>query len=138
MPDPSAVTRSSLPNLSAIVVPLTMSELPTRIWSDAEWARIRLGHEAQDMDEKWNVFVEGRTLFAIRSWTGHGVFEASFVRVDGGWRIGAAVVESDASRFRRTNARCDRLVLEMVISAIVLGERADELWYEVAAARSED
>ncbi|MGW4348276.1 hypothetical protein ACWEL8_24825 [Streptomyces sp. NPDC004690] len=55
-----------------------MSELPQRIWSDEDWERIQRGYGAQDMDEKWNVFTEGEVVFFHRSWTGYGVFAATF------------------------------------------------------------
>lgn len=111
-----------------------MPELPSRVWSEDDWNRIRLGYKARDMDEKWNVFVESRTVFLHRSWTGRGIYEASFVEADGGWRIGAAVVESEPGQFRRISADYDRLMLELVLSGIVLGESVDELRAELAAA----
>ncbi|MEV4595915.1 hypothetical protein AB0K15_00765 [Amycolatopsis sp. NPDC049253] len=81
------------------------------------------------MDEKWNVFCEGDVLFMHRSWTGHGIYEASFARVsEGGRRIASAVVEGDRERYRSMGDERDRLMLELVISAIVLGEPAADLW----------
>ncbi|MEW2139495.1 hypothetical protein AB0892_23400 [Streptomyces sp. NPDC005409] len=80
------------------------------------------------MDEKWNVFTEGEVVFLHRSWTGHGVFAATFAPVDGGgWRIVRAVVERDAERYRGTDDAYDCVMLELVISAIVLGEPATDL-----------
>jgi hypothetical protein len=80
------------------------------------------------MDEKWNAFVEGDVLFLHRSWTGHGVYEASFVPVPGGGRkIASAVAEADRERYRSRGDEYDSLMMELVISAIVLGEPAAEL-----------
>jgi hypothetical protein len=45
----------------------------------------------------------------------------------GGRKIASAVVESDADRYRSRGDEFDRLMLELVISAIVLGEPADGL-----------
>lgn len=105
-----------------------MSELPQRIWSDEEWERIQGGSRAQDMDEKWNVFTEGEVVFFHRSWTGYGVFAATFAPVEGGgWRIASAVVERDGERYRGTDDAYDCVMLELVITAIVLGEPAPEL-----------
>ncbi len=36
------------------------------------------GYRARGMDEKWDVFVENHVAFLHRSWTGNGVFEATF------------------------------------------------------------
>ncbi|SNY44116.1 hypothetical protein [Paractinoplanes atraurantiacus] len=139
MIEPSPVTRSSLRQVSPIVAPMPMTELPSRTWSGEQWNRIKLGHEARDMDEKWNVFVEDQVAFLHRSWTGHGVFEASFSPVDvGGWRISAATVESDPSRYRRGSERYDRVMAELVISAIVLGEPAPDLRAELIALTTQE
>jgi hypothetical protein len=115
-----------------IVTPLPMSALPLHIWADEEWQSIQLGYRSRDMDEKWNVFVEGDVAFVHRSWTGHGVFEASFVPANGGgWRVAAAVVESDPARYRRNSDEYDRVMLELLISSIVLGEPAADLREEL-------
>ncbi|WP_422736272.1 hypothetical protein ACN263_22155 [Micromonospora sp. WMMD729] len=139
MIEPSLVTRSSLRHVLPIVAPMPMAELPTRTWSDEEWERIKFGYEARDMDEKWNVFVEDQVAFLHRSWTGNGVFEASFSPVGGGgWRISAAMVESDPSRYRRSSDRYDRVMVELVLSAIVLGEPAVDLRAELVALTTQE
>ncbi|MER6571427.1 hypothetical protein ABT288_35940 [Streptomyces sp. NPDC001093] len=105
-----------------------MSQLPDRVWTDEDWDRIRRGYRARDMDEKWNVFVEGDVLFMHRSWTGHGVYEATFAPAPGGGRrIASAVAEADRERYRSRGDEYDCLMMELVISAIVLGEPAAEL-----------
>ncbi|MFJ3514018.1 hypothetical protein [Streptomyces sp. NPDC090131] len=105
-----------------------MPELPRRIWSDEDWKRIQLGCASGDMDEKWDVFTEGEVVFLHRSWTGNGTFAATFAPVGGGgWRIDSALVERDVERYRGTNDAHDCVMLELVISAIVLGEPATDL-----------
>lgn len=122
------VSRSTFRRIQSIAAPRPMPELPPRIWSDEEWGRIQLGYAARDMDEKWNVFAEGEVVFLHRSWTGRGVFEATFTPVDGGGRqITSAVVEGDTDRYRGTDDAYDCVMLELVISAIVLGEPATDL-----------
>jgi hypothetical protein len=86
---------------------------------------------ALDMDEKWDVFVEGRVAYAHRSWTGFGIFEATFAPVDGGWRIATAVAESNT--FRHRPDRLAMVMLELVFSNILLGEPAVELRAELVA-----
>ena len=98
------------------------------IWSDEDWERIQRGYASRDMDEKWDVFAEGEVVFLHRSWTGNGVFAATFTPVDGGgWRIASAVVERDAERYGNTDDVYDCVTLELVITAIVLGQPAPEL-----------
>ncbi|MFD5699450.1 hypothetical protein [Streptomyces lasiicapitis] len=105
-----------------------MSQLPQRIWSDEDWTQIHLGYASRDMDEKWDVFTEDEVVFLHRSWTGNGVFAATFAPVDGGgWRIDSAIVERDAERYRGTDDAYDCVMLELVIGAIVLGEPAPAL-----------
>ncbi len=108
-----------------------MTLLPARVWSQEQWERIERGYRAQGMDEKWDVFVENHVVFLHRSWTGRGVFEASFSPVDGGWHISAAVVESTSERARKASAELNRVLLELVLSAIVLGEPATGLRAEL-------
>ena len=128
-----AVTRASLRRVQPILVPVPMALLPDRVWSGAEWQRIKLGYEAQDMDEKWNVFVEGSVTYLHRSWTGHGIFEASFSPTDNGWIISSALVESDPARYRRSSDEYDRAMLEAVLSSVVLGEAATEARSQIVA-----
>ncbi|MET9852146.1 hypothetical protein ABZY57_04220 [Streptomyces sp. NPDC006450] len=105
-----------------------MLELPQRIWSNKDWERIERGYAAGDMDEKWDVFTEGEVVFLHRSWTGYGVFAATFEPVyGGGCRIASAVVERDSERYGGTDDAYDCVTLELVITAIVLGEPAPEL-----------
>ncbi|WP_323181897.1 hypothetical protein [Streptomyces sp. NBC_01408] len=80
------------------------------------------------MDEKWNVFAEEDVLFMHRSWTGHCVYAVSFALTPGGGRkIASALVEADGKRYRSPGDDYECLMLELVISAIVLGEPAADL-----------
>lgn len=85
MPADSRVTRSSFSGrLQPISVAHPISVLPGRIWSDDDWARIQRGFAARDMDDRWHILTEDNIVFLHRSWTGFGVFEATFAPVDGG------------------------------------------------------
>lgn len=109
-------------------LPQPMPRVPQRVWSDEDWERIRRGYSARGMDEKWNVFTEGEVVFLHRSWTGRGIYAATLAPVDdGGRRIVHAVVERDPKRYRGTDDDYDCVMLELVISAIVLGEPATGL-----------
>ncbi|MFG3229297.1 hypothetical protein ACGF07_31565 [Kitasatospora sp. NPDC048194] len=129
MPADERVTRSSFRRpLQPIKVPTAIGVLPDRIWSDDEWERIQLGYRSRSMDEKWNVVVEGDVVFLHRSWTGFGVFEATFAPVEGGGRrIVSAVVEAGRGGPHGSSADFECLMLELVLSAVVLGEPATEL-----------
>jgi hypothetical protein len=123
MSAPERLTRSSFsPGLLPMVAPHALTVLPGRVWSDAEWDRIQLGYRSRDMDEKWDVFVEGDVVFLHRSWTGYGILEATFAPVEGGgWRIARAVVERDPERYRGADEEFDSVLLELVLSGLVPG-----------------
>ncbi|GAA3499217.1 hypothetical protein GCM10019016_063210 [Streptomyces prasinosporus] len=129
MPADERVSRSTFSGrIRPISVPQPMPRVPRRVWSDQDWERIRRGYRARGMDEKWNVFTEGEVVFLHRSWTGRGIYAATFAPVDdGGRRIVRAVVERDPKRYRGTDDDYDCVMLELVISAIVLGEPAADL-----------
>ncbi|AQZ63006.1 hypothetical protein BKM31_17440 [[Actinomadura] parvosata subsp. kistnae] len=77
------------------------------------------------MDDKWDLFVEGGTLFAHRTWTGFGVYSATFVEVEGGLRVSEVWVESDPERYRRPSDAHDLALLEILIRGTLLGEEPD-------------
>ncbi|MFD8615460.1 hypothetical protein ACFV09_42380 [Streptomyces sp. NPDC059631] len=128
MPADERVTRSSFHDLLPLSAPRPMAVLPTRKWTNEEWGRIQLGYGARDMDEKWDVFTEDNVVYVHRSWTGFGIFEAAFGPADGGGlMILGAMVESDPDRYGGTSDAHSAVMLELVLSAIVLGEDATEL-----------
>ncbi|MFD9949738.1 hypothetical protein ACFWYW_28580 [Nonomuraea sp. NPDC059023] len=129
-----SVSRASFSGaLLPISQPRPMVVLPSAIWADGEWTRIKLGYRARGMDEKWNIFMENDVLFLHRSWTGHGIYEVSFAAVEGGGRrIAEGVVESDPERHRTgadtVDHEYDGLMVELVIRTILLGKAAPELF----------
>ncbi|MFD0000542.1 hypothetical protein [Nocardia sp. NPDC127526] len=122
------VARGSFRKLYSIVTPESLSQLPDRVWTVSEWDRVRRGYRSRSMDEKWNIFTEGDIVFMHRSWTGYGIYEVSFSPLAaGGRKITSAVVETDPQRYRRMTDDYDRVMIELIISGIVLGEPALEL-----------
>ena len=109
--------------------PLTIPEAipaPVRVWSSEEMDRIRLGYIPSIMDEKWFIFMEGDRLFAHRSWTGLGVYEATFAPVDGGYVIESAVVTGNRSEYKRLSDPDESLILEELIAGHLLGQSLSE------------
>ena len=94
---------------------------PTRLWTDEEMERIRRGYIPQIMDEKWFIFVEDDRLYAHRSWTGFGIYEATFAPVEGGYVIEAAVVTSDDATYSPPSDRDESVILEALICGHLLG-----------------
>jgi len=99
---------------------------PDRIWTDGEMGFIRRGYVPHIMDEKWFIFMEGNRLFAHRSWTGLGVYEATFTPADGGYVIESAVVTGDDTEYRRHSDEAESLTLEVLIASHLLGEEPSD------------
>ncbi len=85
---------------------------PSRIWTTEDMEGIRRGYIPHVMEEKWFIFVENDHLFAHRSWTGMGRYEATFVPIEGGYVIEHAVVES---AHNRDSDEKETQLLEMLI-----------------------
>ena len=49
-----------------------------RTFSDKEMDVLRFGNIPQEMEDKWFWFMEGSTLWAHRSWTGHCIYRIDF------------------------------------------------------------
>lgn len=49
-----------------------------RSFSEEEMDALRHGNVPQSMEDKWFWFMEGSTLWAHRSWTGHCIFRIDF------------------------------------------------------------
>lgn len=94
---------------------------PARVWTDDEMEQIRRGYIPRIMDEEWFIFVEDNRLYAHRSWTGYGIYEAAFTPVEGGHVIEAAVVTSDEDTYRPPLDRDESVILEALICGHLLG-----------------
>ena len=102
-------------------VPLTNPQaipVPTRVYSEVEMGAIRRGYVPSIMDEKWFIFMEGDRLFAHRSWTGLGVYEATFMQTQGGYRIDSAVVTSEG--YKRSSDEDEAEFLESLLASHLL------------------
>ena len=50
----------------------------TRSFSDEEMDALRLGNVPQAMEDKWFWYMENKTLWAHRSWTGYCIYQIDF------------------------------------------------------------
>ena len=109
--------------------PLTVPEPippPARVWTDDEMGVIRRGYVPHIMDEKWFIFMEKNRLFAHRSWTGLGVYEAAFAPTDGGYVIESAVVTGNEAEYRRKSDETESVTLDVLIVSYLLQESPSE------------
>ena len=99
---------------------------PSRVWTGEEMGAIRRGYVPWMMEEKWFIFMEGNRLFAHRSWTGLGVYEATFAPTEGGYVIESAVVTGDETEYRRSSDEVESRTLEVLIASYLLSESPSE------------
>jgi len=80
-----------------------------RTFSEEEMDALRLGNIPQAMEDKWFWYMEGSTLWAHRSWTGHCIYRIDF-REDGNHIVtvnrdpeqyGCTAVEEDVESLNR-------------------------------------
>ena len=99
---------------------------PSRVWTDDEMGAIRRGYVPWIMDEKWFIFMEENRLFAHRSWTGLGIYEATFAPSEGGYVIDSAVVTGDETTHRRSSDETESRTLEVLIASYLLKDLLSE------------
>ena len=93
---------------------------PDRVWTDEEMGSMRFGYVPQMMEEKWFMFMEANRLFAHRSWTGFGIYEATFASTEGGHVIESVVVTGDDTKHLRSSDEAESATLEMLIDSHLL------------------
>ena len=120
-----AKARRSRWRIEPLVIPQLIPP-PSRVWTDDEMGAIRRGYVPWIMDEKWFIFMEENRLFAHRSWTGIGVYEATFTTTKGGYEIESAVVTGDETKYRRSSDEDESLTLEVLIASYLLRESLTE------------
>ncbi len=99
---------------------------PDRVWTDEEMGSMRLGYAPQMMEEKWFMFMEANRLFAHRSWTGFGIYAATFASTEGGHVIESAVVSGDDTKHLRSSDEEESATLEMLIDSHLLQKPLSE------------
>ncbi len=82
-----------------------------RSFSEAEMAALRRGNVPQAMEDKWFWYMEGATLWAHRSWTGHCIFRIDF-REDGHHVV---TVNRDPEQYRSAGAAADAASLNELL-----------------------
>lgn len=140
MSDREGAVRHGVRGLSGIARPRALPLLPERVWSADQWARIRAGSPAKGMEDHWCSFTEGNRYFVYRSWSGHGIFEATFEPCPGGYRIASAVVETSWRRrhpwvLSRHGAEYYCVLLEELVWNVALAESETPTWPRLARLR---
>ncbi len=85
-----------------------------------------MGHQP-GYDGRWLAFMEDDRLFFHRSWTGHGIFEATFAATDTGFVMISACVEGDPARYGSDFDLIEECDLLRDLIMLVSGEPAPPL-----------
>ena len=88
---------------------------PRRIWSDAEWDKIRRSAPTGD----WEAEVVGDLLYLSQRSTGRTVFRARFRRELIGWKTVLAEVEGDPESYDSGSPQQESQRLELLIERFV-------------------
>lgn len=94
------------------------------------YKRLRLGHLAREMEDKWNVYMEDDTVHFHRSWTGMEVFRftvepalssalSSDQKPSEQYRIGSFEVEQNPERYTETDEQAIKATLSEVLQAVI-------------------
>jgi hypothetical protein len=98
----------------ALVKP-TPIPAPRRIWSDAEWDRLRRG----PADANWLASVVGDRLLLSDAATANTIYGARLRRELAGWKIVSAEVESDPQIYQPGGAESETERLQSAIEHLL-------------------
>jgi hypothetical protein len=112
------VTRDQLRRFVGVSDPTPIS-VPTRRWTDKEWAIISREREIYDMDNEWIAFAETDRLFLHRN--GRSIFEARFAHGDDGWALTELFVCGNPDIYPRQRDAFESAHAEFLIESVALG-----------------
>eukprot|EP00123_Amoebidium_parasiticum_P021604 comp7036_c0_seq1/m.2776 comp7036_c0_seq1/g.2776 ORF comp7036_c0_seq1/g.2776 comp7036_c0_seq1/m.2776 type:complete len:190 (-) comp7036_c0_seq1:272-841(-) len=90
---------TSLP-IEHVAIPLPSNFLS---FSSNEWEMVQKGLVPQDMDERWFIYCEGRTVYFHRSWSGFCVYELDVREQGGRWVAVQAMANRDKGQYTGTD-----------------------------------
>jgi hypothetical protein len=104
-----------------------MSEMraivPTNlVYKAEEFEKISYGHMPSGMDDKWFIFLENRTLYFHRSWTGNCIYQVAFVPTDRGYEATEFCVTRNPGEYKGTDDKYDVQLLFFLIDNFLLGK----------------
>jgi hypothetical protein len=91
---------------------------------EAEFAVVRLGLGAYQMEDKWHICFDDGRLSCRRSWTGNIIYEATFRKIDSSYVMNMLVVERDQEIYGRTDDAEDFASFCFLVHAGLLGKRS--------------
>ena len=95
---------------------------PNMLISRQEMQAIAMGYAPVGMADRWFAFMEDDRLFFHRSWTGYGIYEATFAATETGFVMISACVEGDPARCRPDPDLIEECDLLRDLIVLVAGE----------------
>jgi hypothetical protein len=119
---PAPATRQSWPNLRPL--PAAHARLVVeREFTQQEYAQIAYGAIPEQMEDRWFIFLEDKTLFFHRSWTGYCIFQVTLVQRNASYAIADVLVSRDTSQYSGSTDAYDQQQLLFLIDNLLLGQR---------------
>ncbi len=91
-------------------------------YSADEFERISRGLIPREMEDKWFIFFQGKTLQLHRSWTGFCVYHIEFAKVDGKHVVQRALVNRNQDQYDSSDNEYDARLLHFLVANMLLGQ----------------
>jgi hypothetical protein len=95
-----------------------------RTFSSDEWQKVVRGVVPRQMEDKWLVYTEGRTIFFHRSWTGYCIYQLSVEQQGDTWAVREAIVNGNRAQHQGSDVAYEASLLDFLIDALLLQKPA--------------
>jgi len=84
------------------------------------YSKLRFGHIAQEMEDKWKIYMEDGVVHFHRSWTGMEAFRFTLQQNEGGsYSVSQFEVEQDPERYSETDEQVITSTLNEVLQTVL-------------------
>ena len=98
MEQQSATRRFAHVPMSELKVQLPLN----RAFSQEDYQRMQRGYIAKEMEQKWNIYLEGDWLYFCRSWTGYCIYQLRLEQIGEGYQVAEAWLNRDPAQQYRS------------------------------------
>lgn len=95
----------------------------TANFTPEEFEKISRGFIPQEMEDKWFIFLNGKTLKFHRSWTGHCIYQVEFYHNREKFSVYRAIANRDQEQYGQSDDAYDSQMLHFLISNFLLGRK---------------
>ena len=109
-------------------LPRLRIQLPfERVFTKAEFLRLKRGFVAESMEDRWHVFFKDPWLTFVRSWTGFCIYKIRLEDSDGGCKIAEVWVSRDRRQYGGDDTRKETELLSFLIDGLLLNRERRSL-----------